>query len=52
MLGCKGIPDDWTSGIPAILAKKFSYTDLTFPGIVESTKRRAIAMAERHGGRV
>ena len=52
MLGYKGIPDQWTSGIPAILDKKFSYTDFTFPGIVESTKKRAIAMAERHGGRV
>ena len=52
MTGFQGIPDRWKSGIPAILDKKFSYTDFTFPGIVESTKKRAIAMAERHGGRV
>lgn len=52
MLGYKGIPDEWTSGISANLDRKFSYTDFTFPSIVESTKKRAIAMAERHGGRV
>ena len=52
MLGYEGIPDQWTGGIPAILDRKFSYTDFTFPGIVESTQKRAIAMAERHGGRV
>lgn len=52
MVGYDGIPDRWTSGIPAISDKKFSYTDFTFPGIVESTFKRAVAMAERHGGRV
>ena len=52
MVGYDGIPDQWTAGIPAISNKKFSYTDFTFPGIVESTLKRAVAMAERHGGRV
>ena len=52
MLGYKGIPDVWKSGIPAISDRKFSYTDFTFPGIVESTQKRAIATAERHGGHV
>ena len=52
MVGYDGIPDQWTAGIPAISDKKFSYTDFTFPGIVESTLKRAVAMAERHGGRV
>ena len=52
VLGYKGIPNQWKSGIPAISDKKFSYTNFTFPGIVESTQKRAIAMAERHGGRV
>ena len=52
MVGYDGIPDRWTSGIPAISDKKFSYTDFTFPGIVESTFKRAVAMAKRHGGRV
>ena len=52
MVGYDGIPDRWTSGIPAISDQKFSYTDFTFPGIVESTFKRAVAMAERHGGRV
>jgi hypothetical protein len=52
MLGYQGIPDVWKSGIPAISDKKFSYTEFTFPGIVESTQKRAIAMAEKHGGRV
>lgn len=52
MLGYEAIPDQWTSGIPAISNKKFSYTDFTFPGIVDSTQKRAIAMAEKHGGRI
>ncbi len=52
MMGYKWIPDRWKSGIPAISDKKFSYTPFTFPGIVESTQKRAIAMAEKHGGRV
>ena len=52
MLGYRGIPERWTSGIPAISDRKFSYTDFTFPGIVESTRKRAIAMAEKNGGRV
>ena len=50
--GYKAIPDKWKGGIPAISDKKFSYTNFTFPGIVESNLKRAIAMAERHGGRV
>ena len=52
MQGYKRIPDKWKSGIPAISDKKFSYTEFTFPGIVQSNLKRAIAMAERHGGRV
>ena len=52
MLGYEAIPEQWKSGIPAIEDKKFSYTDFTFKTIVESTRKRAIALVERNGGRL
>jgi hypothetical protein len=52
VLGYRGIPEKWKSGIPAIADKKFSYTNYTFRTIVESTEKRAIALATKHGGRV
>jgi hypothetical protein len=51
-LGYKGIPDKWKSGIPGISGQKFRYTDFTFPEIVDSTQKRAIALVQRNGGRV
>ena len=52
VLGLDGIPDEFKSGIEAIADEKFSYTDYTFRTIVDSTEKRAVAMAERHGGRI
>lgn len=52
VLGYEGIPDEYKSGIDAMADKKFSYTNYSFRTIVGSTYERAIAMAERHGGRV
>lgn len=52
MLGRKRIPDQWKSGIPALADRKFNYTDFSFHTIVESTEKRAIALAKAHGGRV
>ena len=52
VLGYQRIPDQWKSGIPAIADKKFSYTDFSFRSIVESNVKRAIAMVEKHGGRL
>ena len=52
VLGYDGIPDEYKSGIDAMADEKFSYTDYSFRTIVDSTYERAIAMAERHGGRV
>ncbi len=52
VMGLGGIPDMYTSGIEKIADEKFSYTDYSFRTIVDSTKKRAIAMVERHGGRV
>jgi hypothetical protein len=52
VLGYQGIPEKYRGGIPAIADETFSYTDYSFNTIVESTMQRAIAMAERHGGRV
>ena len=51
VLGYEAIPDEYKSGIEEIADEKFSYTDYSFRTIVESTVKRAIAMAERHGGR-
>ncbi len=52
MLGYRRIPDAWKSGIPAISDKKFSYTDFTYPEIVASTEKRALALIEATGGKV
>lgn len=52
MLGYKQIPEIWKSGLAAVSNKKFSYTDFTFPEIVESTQKRAIALVEKNGGRL
>jgi hypothetical protein len=52
VLGYEGIPEEYRSGIPDIADETFSYTDYSFNTIVESTVKRAIAMAERHGGGV
>lgn len=51
-LGYNHIPDQWKSGIPAIADEKFRYTDFTFHTIVESTEKRAVALAARNGGRL
>ena len=51
-LGLEGIPDKFKSGIEWIADEKFSYTNYSFRTIVDSTVKRAVAMAERHGGRV
>ena len=50
MLGYKRIPDEWKGGIPAIADEKFRYTDFSFRTIVDSTEKRAIALAKRTGG--
>jgi hypothetical protein len=52
MLGYKRIPDEWKKGIDDIAEKKFNYTDFTFHTIVASTEKRAVALAQRNGGRV
>lgn len=52
MLGYRGIPEEWKSGIPAIAGRKFQYTDFSFRTIVDSTERRALEMIRRTGGKV
>jgi ADP-ribosylglycohydrolase len=52
MHGYKAIPEKWKRGIPAIADQKFNFTDFTFRTIVESTQKRAVALAERNGGRL
>ena len=44
--GLEGIPDEYKSGIEQIADEKFSYTNYSFRTIVDSTEKRAIAMAE------
>jgi len=51
MLGYNRIPGQWKGGIPAIAKEKFRFTDFTFDTIVESTLKRAIALALRNGGK-
>ncbi len=51
MLGWKGIPDIWKSGIAPISNEKFRYTDYTFNTIVDSTLKRALALIVKSGGR-
>ena len=52
MHGYKALPEKWKKGIPAIADQKFNFTNFTFKTIVESTKKRAIALAEKNGGRI
>jgi hypothetical protein len=52
MMGYDRIPDEWKRGIPAIAARKFSFTSYSFNDIVMSSVRRAEANVERAGGRV
>ena len=52
MMGYKRIPNEWKSGIPAISKEKFRYTNYTFPEIVESTRKRAVALAVKNGGKL
>ena len=52
VLGYEGIPDKYTSGIDAIADEPFSYSSSSLNSIVDSTRRRAVAMAGRHGGRL
>ncbi len=52
VLGYRGIPESWKSGIPAIADRKFSFTEFTFRTIVESTLQRAVALVGKNGGRL
>ncbi len=51
-MGLEGIPDEYKRGLDRVADEKFSYTDYSFRTIVDSTVKRAVAMAERHGGSV
>lgn len=50
--GYDAIPEKWKSGIAAISTKTFSYTNYTFPSIVDSTVKRATALVLKKGGRL
>ncbi len=50
MIGWKGIPDEWKSGIPPLAGTKFQYTSYSFDDIVRSTLARAKKVIEAEGG--
>ena len=50
LVGYSGIPERWTSGIPAIADKKFSYTNYSYNDIVRLSVERAIKVAQAAGG--
>ena len=52
VLGYDALPESWKGGIDAIADEKFSYTNFSFRTIVDSTVKRAVALAEKEGGRV
>jgi hypothetical protein len=52
VLGYKGIPDSYKSGIPAIADTKFQYTNYSFNEITKSTLDRALTLIKRAGGKV
>jgi hypothetical protein len=52
VLGYNGIPTEYTSGIEAIADETFSYTDTSLRSVVAANVERAVAMAERNGGRL
>jgi hypothetical protein len=52
ILGYRGIPERFTSGIPAIADTKFSFTNYSFNSIVASTLARAATNVAAAGGRV
>jgi len=52
MLGYSKIPDEWTSGIPALAGRKFAYTNYSFDDIVASTLKRAELVVRQSGGQV
>ncbi|MCX6552413.1 MAG: hypothetical protein NTY02_15650, partial [Acidobacteria bacterium] len=50
MLGYSRIPAQWTSAIPAIADKKFSYTNYSYNDIVRASVERAVKLAQQAGG--
>ena len=51
VLGYKGIPDEWKSGIPPLGDQKFRHTDYSFRGISLVTEKLALQMIKQNGGR-
>lgn len=52
MLGYKGIPDKWRSGIPALADTRFAFTKYSFNEIVSSTMKRTEKVVRSVGGKV
>ena len=52
MLGYEAIPERWRGGLPALVDRKFAYTDYSFNQIVASTIARASTVIQHAGGRV
>lgn len=52
MLGYSRIPPQWTSGLPAVADKKFSFTTYSYNDVVRLSVERALALVRRAGGSV
>lgn len=52
MLGYSRIPSEFTTNIPKLADKKFSYTDYSFNEICASTLNRALTLIRQNGGTV
>ncbi len=52
MLGYSKIPAQWTSGLPAVADKKFSYTTYSYNDVVRLSLERALALVKGAGGTV
>lgn len=52
MLGYAKIPAKWTSGLPAVADRKFSYTTYSYNDVVRLSTERAVDIVRRAGGTV
>lgn len=52
MKGFRGLPAEYTAGFPALAAKTFANSDLTFDGMIAGCKPLAEAVIRRAGGEV
>jgi hypothetical protein len=52
LYGYERLPERFVAGIPALVGKKFAYTDYDVEGLLAASERVAVAVVERNGGRI